>query len=165
VRAADHRHAGRGDGEEQTGHAIAEEANEQHAGQQAAAKGEHSEDAPPLALIVLGIAVALQNLFSHANLRLPGVVDRALRPFLVTPDMHRIHHSQRFEEQNSNYGFIFPWWDRLFDTYRAMPAQGHEDMRIGLEELADDRSTNGLRSGAPKHRREMTPPSCTHRQL
>ena len=99
---------------------------------------------PPLALIGLGIAVALQNLFSHANLRLPEIADRSLRPFFVTPDMHRIHHSERFEEQNSNYGFIFPWWDKLCGTYRALPADGHEDMRIGLEELPDDRSANGL---------------------
>lgn len=99
---------------------------------------------PPIAVIAVGVATALQNLFSHANLRLPGIVDHALRPFVVTPDLHRIHHSERFEEQNANYGFLFPWWDKLFGTYRAVPADGHEAMRIGLEELQDDRSANGL---------------------
>ena len=99
---------------------------------------------PPVAIVALGIAVGVQNLFAHANLRLPDVVDRALRPFVVTPDVHRIHHSERFEEQNANYGFLFPWWDKLFGTYRASPADGHDDMRIGLEELPDERSANGL---------------------
>ena len=79
-------------------------------------------------------------MFNHGNLRLPPALDRALRRVVVTPDMHRVHHSDIPAEFNSNFGFNLPWWDRLFGTYRAQPHHGHEKMTIGLDtfrEIAD----------------------------
>jgi sterol desaturase/sphingolipid hydroxylase (fatty acid hydroxylase superfamily) len=99
---------------------------------------------PPLAVISLGICTAMQNLFSHANLRLPGWVEAGLRLVLVTPDLHRIHHSEDFAEQNTNFGVLVPWWDRLFETYLAAPALGHEKMGVGLRGFKDGRSMNVL---------------------
>ena len=72
-------------------------------------------------------------MFEHANGRLPASVDRWLRRIVVTPDMHRVHHSSAMDETNSNFGFNICWWDRLFGTYRAQPAAGHDAMQIGLE--------------------------------
>jgi len=72
-------------------------------------------------------------MFNHANVRLPPAVDAVLRLFIVTPDMHRVHHSVHKRETNSNFGFNLPWWDRLFGTYRAQPEDGHDAMVIGLE--------------------------------
>ena len=74
-------------------------------------------------------------MFNHGNIRLTEDLDRRLRLVLVTPDMHRVHHSWRREETDSNYGFNLPWWDRLFGTYRAQPADGHEAMTVGLEQF------------------------------
>ena len=90
----------------------------------------------PAAVAVLLFEVLLNGtaMFNHANLRLPAGVDRAIRLLLVTPDMHRVHHSVHLEETNSNYGFSVPWWDRLFGSYRDQPRDGHEAMRIGLAE-------------------------------
>ena len=99
---------------------------------------------PPLAVIALGMFTAMQNLFSHANLLLPAWFDAVLRRVLVTPDVHRIHHSDSVVEQNTNFGFVFPWWDRLFGTYLAAPAQGHQSMGIGLQGFKDNRSMNIL---------------------
>jgi sterol desaturase/sphingolipid hydroxylase (fatty acid hydroxylase superfamily) len=99
---------------------------------------------PPVAVIVLGIFTAMQNLFSHANLRLPTWFDAGLRRILVTPDVHRIHHSESIVEQNTNFGFVFTWWDKLFGTYLADPAQGHEKMGIGLQGFRDSRSMSIL---------------------
>ena len=89
----------------------------------------------PMALAVLVFEVLLNGttLFNHANLRLPLWVDRALRLFLVTPDMHRVHHSVLRHEHDSNYGFALSVWDRIFGTYRAQPEGGHEAMAVGLE--------------------------------
>ena len=78
-------------------------------------------------------------MFNHSNARIPLGIDRWLRLVLVTPDMHRVHHSVRIEETNSNFGFNLPWWDRLLGTYRAQPREGHEAMRIGLEHGADSK--------------------------
>jgi sterol desaturase/sphingolipid hydroxylase (fatty acid hydroxylase superfamily) len=77
------------------------------------------------------------SLFNHTNLRLPAGVDRLLRCLVVTPDMHRVHHSIVRRETDSNFGFNFPWWDRLFGTYRAQPEAGHAAMTIGLEQFRD----------------------------
>jgi sterol desaturase/sphingolipid hydroxylase (fatty acid hydroxylase superfamily) len=99
---------------------------------------------PPLAVLVVGFATAMQNLFSHANLSLPQWMEAPIRYFLITPDVHRIHHSDRYEEQNTNFGFLFPWWDRLFRTYRPAPALEHDQMGIGLQGFEDDRSINPL---------------------
>lgn len=76
-------------------------------------------------------------LFNHSNMRLPLAFDRLLRLIVVTPDMHRVHHSVHRQETDSNFGFSFPWWDRLFHTYRAQPADGHERMVIGLQSFRD----------------------------
>jgi sterol desaturase/sphingolipid hydroxylase (fatty acid hydroxylase superfamily) len=76
-------------------------------------------------------------MFNHGNIRLPLKIDRILRYFIVTPDMHRVHHSVIIRETNSNYGFNLPWWDRLFGTYCHQPAKGHEEMTIGLTQFRD----------------------------
>ncbi len=95
--------------------------------------------APPLAVLVFEIVLNATSIFNHANVRMPGRLDRLLRFFVVTPDMHRVHHSVLVEETNSNYGFNLPWWDRLFGTYRAQPQAGHLGMRIGLTQFRDRR--------------------------
>jgi len=76
-------------------------------------------------------------MFNHTNMRIPTWIDRVLRWLVVTPDMHRVHHSIVARETNSNFGFNLPWWDRLFGTYRAQPAAGHEAMTIGIEQFRD----------------------------
>jgi sterol desaturase/sphingolipid hydroxylase (fatty acid hydroxylase superfamily) len=76
-------------------------------------------------------------MFNHGNIRLPLKIDRILRYFIVTPDMHRVHHSVIIRETNSNYGFNLPWWDRLFRTYCRQPAKGHAGMTIGLTQFRD----------------------------
>lgn len=88
--------------------------------------------APPGAVLLFEILLNGTALFNHANLRLPARLDRFLRCFVVTPDMHRVHHSVSVFETNSNYGFNLPWWDWLFGTYRAQPQAGHTTMQIGL---------------------------------
>lgn len=88
----------------------------------------------PLAILLFEILLNATSMFSHANLRLPLAVDRWLRLLLVTPDMHRVHHSVIVRETDSNFGFNLPWWDRLFGTYTAQPRDGHDGMRIGLKE-------------------------------
>ena len=88
--------------------------------------------APPLAVLIFEILLNGTATFNHANLRLPEGVDRVLRCFLVTPDMHRVHHSWNAPEQNANFGFNAPWWDWIFRTYRAQPEDGHEAMTIGV---------------------------------
>jgi len=94
---------------------------------------------PAVAVLVFEIVLNATSMFNHANLRIPAGVDRILRLVLVTPDMHRVHHSVLPEETNSNYGFNFPWWDRLFRTYRAAPKFGHNAMTIGLPIFRDAR--------------------------
>jgi sterol desaturase/sphingolipid hydroxylase (fatty acid hydroxylase superfamily) len=86
---------------------------------------------PAIAVVIFEVLLNAGSMFNHANLRLPEPVDRALRWLVVTPDMHRVHHSTAPAETNSNFGFTLPWWDRLCGTYRAEPAAGHERMRIG----------------------------------
>jgi sterol desaturase/sphingolipid hydroxylase (fatty acid hydroxylase superfamily) len=89
--------------------------------------------APAIAVLVFEILLSVTSLFSHANAALPRDVDRAARLLLVTPDMHRVHHSTLREETDSNFGFCVPWWDRLFGTYRAAPRDGEAGLRTGLE--------------------------------
>lgn len=91
--------------------------------------------AAPLAVVVFEIVLNGTSLFNHSNVKMPLSLDRLLRWFVVTPDMHRIHHSTDPRETNSNYGFNVPWWDRLFGTYCAEPALGQTGMQIGLEHL------------------------------
>ena len=93
--------------------------------------------APAAAVVVFEVVLNATAMFNHANARLPLRLDAVLRWVLVTPDMHRVHHSTIPEETNSNYGFSVSWWDRLFRTYRAQPAQGHEGMTLGQEAFRD----------------------------
>jgi sterol desaturase/sphingolipid hydroxylase (fatty acid hydroxylase superfamily) len=76
--------------------------------------------------------IVLQNLYGHANVSLPARIEKILRWVVVTPDMHRVHHSARASESLRNYGIVFPWWDRVFGTYLAEPKGGHPRMTIGL---------------------------------
>jgi sterol desaturase/sphingolipid hydroxylase (fatty acid hydroxylase superfamily) len=93
--------------------------------------------APALAVLIFEVILNATSMFSHSNLRIPNAIDHVLRWFLVTPDMHRVHHSIVPRETNSNFGFNAPWWDRLFGTYRAQPVAGHEAMTIGIEDFRD----------------------------
>ena len=88
--------------------------------------------APPLAVLIFEVALNASSLFNHANIALPRRLDALLRLVVVTPDMHRVHHSVHPSETKSNFGFNLPWWDRLFGTYTAQPRDGHERMTIGL---------------------------------
>ncbi|MEW6593372.1 MAG: sterol desaturase family protein [Thermodesulfobacteriota bacterium] len=81
-------------------------------------------------------------MFNHGNVKLPLALDRYLRLLVVTPDQHRVHHSVAIRETNSNFGFNFPWWDRIFGTYRAQPVMGHEGMTIGLAQFRDPARNN-----------------------
>lgn len=95
--------------------------------------------APFAAVVAFEVILNACSLFNHANLRLPLRLDAALRKILVTPDMHRVHHSTDMREANRNYGFCVPWWDYLFTTYKAQPDDGHDGMTIGLNILRDIR--------------------------
>jgi sterol desaturase/sphingolipid hydroxylase (fatty acid hydroxylase superfamily) len=87
--------------------------------------------APAVAVLAFEVLLNAAAVFNHANARLPDGLDRWMRRLVVTPDMHRVHHSIVRAERNSNFGFNVPWWDRLFGTYRAQPAGGHEAMTLG----------------------------------
>jgi sterol desaturase/sphingolipid hydroxylase (fatty acid hydroxylase superfamily) len=90
--------------------------------------------APPQAVLAFEVILNACAMFNHGNIKLPATVDHLMRLFLVTPDMHRVHHSTIVRETNSNFGFNLPWWDRLCGTYRPQPEKGHLDMTIGLKE-------------------------------
>lgn len=96
---------------------------------------------PVIAVILFEIILNATSMFNHSNVRLPVRLDALVRCFLVTPDMHRVHHSQLEHETNSNYGFNIPWWDRLFDSYRAQPELGHDKMKIGLQGHQQDKDS------------------------
>jgi sterol desaturase/sphingolipid hydroxylase (fatty acid hydroxylase superfamily) len=93
--------------------------------------------APAAAVLLFEVLLNATSMFNHANLRLPAWLDRPLRHLLVTPDMHRVHHSAVPRETNSNFGFSLALWDRLFGTYRAQPEAGHESMTIGIPQFRD----------------------------
>ncbi len=93
--------------------------------------------ASALGVLIFETLLNATSMFNHGNLNLAGRTDRWLRWMLVTPDMHRVHHSIVVAETNSNFGFNLPWWDRLFGTYRAQPAAGHLGMTIGIEEFRE----------------------------
>jgi sterol desaturase/sphingolipid hydroxylase (fatty acid hydroxylase superfamily) len=95
--------------------------------------------APAVAVLIFEVLLNATSMFNHSNVRMPLGLDRVLRWFVVTPDMHRVHHSIASRETNSNFGFNLPWWDRLFGTYRAQPAAGHDAMTIGIEQFRDPR--------------------------
>lgn len=92
---------------------------------------------PALAVIVFEIMLNAMSMFNHSNIRLPLATDAGVRRLVVTPDMHRVHHSTNMKEANRNFGFNLSWWDRLFRTYQDQPAQGHESMPIGLNIFRD----------------------------
>ncbi len=94
---------------------------------------------PAVAVLVFEVILNATALFNHANIDLPRGVDRALRLVIVTPDMHRVHHSTDPRETNSNYGFNLPWWDRILGTYVAQPAKGHDHMQIGIAQFRTPR--------------------------
>jgi sterol desaturase/sphingolipid hydroxylase (fatty acid hydroxylase superfamily) len=89
---------------------------------------------PPLAVLASAAIVLVTSIFSHGNVTVPEAVDRVLRRLLVTPDMHRVHHSALQWEGNSNFGAVFPWWDRVFGTYRSAPMVDRRRMALGLAE-------------------------------
>jgi sterol desaturase/sphingolipid hydroxylase (fatty acid hydroxylase superfamily) len=101
--------------------------------------------ASPLAVVVFEAILNAGSLFSHANGSFSRRTDAWLRRVIVTPDMHRVHHSAALDEQNTNFGFNVSWWDRVFGTYRAAPALPHESMPIGMREWQDGR-VNSLRA-------------------
>jgi sterol desaturase/sphingolipid hydroxylase (fatty acid hydroxylase superfamily) len=100
--------------------------------------------APALGVLLFGLLVLANDVVQHANIALPEGIDRGLRRVVVTPDMHRVHHSMIRRETDSNYGVIFPWWDRLLRTYREQPVEGHSGMGIGLTEFRHPRHGNAL---------------------
>ena len=89
---------------------------------------------PVLAVLIFEVLLNAMSMFNHSNVALPNFIDNKLRQLIVTPDMHRVHHSVDVIETNSNFGFSLSWWDRLFGTYRAQPSLGHLRMSIGLAE-------------------------------
>jgi sterol desaturase/sphingolipid hydroxylase (fatty acid hydroxylase superfamily) len=99
---------------------------------------------PVLAVVIFEVLLNATSMFNHGNVRIPEGVDRVLRWFVVTPDMHRVHHSWDDDETNSNFGFNLPWWDRLFGTYRGQPRDGHDGMTIGIHTYRDARQVDRL---------------------
>lgn len=93
--------------------------------------------AAPVAVLIFEVVLNATSMFNHSNVALPLGLDRVLRLFVVTPDMHRVHHSELPFETNSNFGFNLPWWDRLFGTYRNQPEKGHDAMTIGIDLFRD----------------------------
>lgn len=94
---------------------------------------------PVVAVVLFEVILNATSLFSHGNIYIPHSIDRWLRLFVVTPDMHRVHHSIEDDETNSNFGFNLSCWDRLFGTYQAQPRAGHEAMVIGIHRFRDDK--------------------------
>jgi sterol desaturase/sphingolipid hydroxylase (fatty acid hydroxylase superfamily) len=92
---------------------------------------------PAVAVFAFEVLLNATSMFNHSNVRMPLWLDRVLRWVVVTPDMHRVHHSIVVRETNSNFGFNLPWWDRLFGTYRDQPAAGHDGMTIGIEQFRE----------------------------
>lgn len=97
--------------------------------------------APPESVVLFEIILNSCAVFNHSNVKIPLTLDRMLRFILVTPDMHRVHHSIYRDETNSNYGFNIPWWDHLFGTYSAQPRDSHETMKLGLPEFPNSAQT------------------------
>lgn len=119
---------------------------------------------PAVAVLVFEVLLNATAMFNHSNIRIPAAIDRILRLVIVTPDMHRVHHSIHPSETNSNFGFNLPWWDRLLGTYRPQPREGHETMTIGIEQFRTRRDLwldrmliqplRGPASGYPINREE-----------
>ena len=122
---------------------------------------------PAVAVLVFEVLLNATAMFNHSNIAIPRAIDRVLRMIVVTPDMHRVHHSIHPSETNSNFGFNLPWWDRLLGTYRPQPREGHEAMTIGIEQFRTRRDLwldrmlvqplRGPASGYPINREEEKP--------
>jgi len=97
-----------------------------------------------VAVVIFEVLLNATSMFNHSNVRMPGWLDGVLRTFVVTPDMHRVHHSVLRREANSNFGFNLPWWDFLLGTYRAQPHEGHVGMTIGVSHLRDELQVDRL---------------------
>src|SRR5438093_3717219 len=95
--------------------------------------------APPLAVLLFEIGLNATSMFNHSNVRVGPTIERLLRWLVVTPDMHRVHHSIIRRETDSNFGFNFPWWDRLFGTYRPQPQAGHQTMTLAIGQFRDSK--------------------------
>ncbi len=100
--------------------------------------------APVLAVVIFEVVLNAMAMFNHGNVSLPRGLDRIVRLFVVTPDMHRVHHSTEDNEANSNYGFNLSIWDRLFGTYIDQPREGHDNMTIGIHKYRDPKQVNWL---------------------
>ncbi|MFV1998369.1 MAG: sterol desaturase family protein, partial [Acidiferrobacterales bacterium] len=99
---------------------------------------------PIVAVVIFEVILNATAMFNHSNVRLPKWIDQWLRWIVVTPDMHRVHHSVNDDEANSNFGFSSPWWDRLFGTYRDQPREGHEGMTIGIHKYREPKIVSWL---------------------
>lgn len=126
---------------------------------------------PAFAVLLFEVILNATALFNHANINLPVWIDRWLRWAVVTPDMHRVHHSVDPRETNSNYGFNLPWWDRLLGTYVAQPAKGHTEMQIGIEQFRTKRDlwidrmlVQPIRGSASGHALDIPRQTMTHEE-
>jgi len=95
--------------------------------------------APAYSVLVFEILLNGTSMFNHSNVYISPKIDKIIRLLVVTPDMHRVHHSVIIRETNSNFGFNFPWWDRIFQTYKKQPDKGHTNMTIGLANFRDEK--------------------------
>jgi sterol desaturase/sphingolipid hydroxylase (fatty acid hydroxylase superfamily) len=118
--------------------------------------------APPLAVLLFEIALSAGALFTHADLRLPAALDRVLRWCVVTPDMHRVHHSVHVDETDSNFSFNLSLWDRVFGSYREAPRDGHATMAIGLAEFRTPREQGLIALLANPFRTVTAAPESRH---
>jgi sterol desaturase/sphingolipid hydroxylase (fatty acid hydroxylase superfamily) len=114
---------------------------------------------PAVAVIAFEVVLNATSMFNHSNAAMPLWLDRVVRLLMVTPDMHRVHHSILRRETDSNFGFNLPWWDRLFGTYRAEPEAGHESMTIGLPVFRDSRELRLDRLVTQPFRNDAHPPT------
>jgi sterol desaturase/sphingolipid hydroxylase (fatty acid hydroxylase superfamily) len=99
---------------------------------------------PVAAVLTFEVLLNATSMFNHSNVRMPDRLDRLVRLFVVTPDMHRVHHSVDRREANTNFGFSLPWWDLLLGTYRRQPANGHESMAIGVKHFREEEKVERL---------------------
>ena len=99
---------------------------------------------PAIAVLLSEVILNATSIFNHSNWRLNRRMDTVLRLFLVTPDVHRIHHSKNKDEQNCNFGFNFLWWDKIFGTYKEKPELGHQSMHIGIADFEGKKCINYL---------------------
>lgn len=116
---------------------------------------------PPAAVVLFEILLNATSMFNHGNVRIVPALERALRCLVVTPDMHRVHHSIERDETDSNFGFNLSLWDRLFRTYRAQPRAGHQAMTIGIPEFRDTAQCSSLVGmlAIPLQRASTAPPA------